>query len=55
MVNDAYNRWSWFALIERLANGDITKFDSVAEQNFILALNLLSFWKETDEKNKHEQ
>lgn len=41
-----FGRWSWFALIEKLANKDITKFDEVTEQNFIMCLNLLSYWKE---------
>lgn len=45
-------------MIEKLANGDITKFDQVTEQNFILSLNLLSYWKEKEnleEKIKKEQ
>lgn len=41
-----FGRWSWFALIEKLAKGDVTKFDEVTDQNFIMCLNLLSFWKE---------
>lgn len=41
-----FGRWSWFAMIERLAGKDITKFEDVVEQNFITCLNLLSFWKE---------
>lgn len=45
-------------MIEKLSNGDITKFDEVTKQNFILSLNLLSYWKERDEleeKIKKEQ
>lgn len=42
-------RWKWFSLIEKMAQGDITKFEEVYKQNFISALNLLSFWKERDE------
>ena len=45
-----FGRWQWFAMIERLANGDITKFDEVCKQNFISCLNLLSYWKEKDAK-----
>ena len=44
-----FGRWSWFALIEKLAKGDITRFDEVTEQNFIACLNLLSYWKEKDD------
>jgi len=43
------SRWKWFSLIEKLSQGDITKFEDVYEQNFISCLNLLSFWKERDE------
>lgn len=43
-----FGRWSWFAMIEKLANGDITKFDEVTDQNFITCLNLLSYWKERE-------
>lgn len=52
-----FGRWSWFALIEKLAKGDITKFDEVTNQNFITCLNLLSYWKELaiEIKNIEEQ
>lgn len=43
-----FGRWSWFAIVEKLANGDITKFDAIYRQNIILALDLLSYWKERD-------
>jgi len=37
-------------LVEKLANGDITKFDEVYKQNYILALNLLTYWRLRDEQ-----
>ena len=43
-----FGRWNWFGMIEKLAKGDITKFDEIYKQNFILCLNLLSFWSERD-------
>ncbi len=43
-----FERWGWFGIIEKLAQGDVTKFDEVTNQNFILCLNLLSYWKERD-------
>jgi len=43
-----FQRWSWYAVIEKLANGDITKFKEVNNQNFINCLNLLSYWKEKE-------
>ena len=42
-------RWKWFSLIERLANGDITKFEEVYKITYISALNTLSYWKERDD------
>lgn len=47
-----FGRWSWFAFIEKLAKGDITKFEEVTNQNFITCLNLLSYWKERDNEIK---
>jgi hypothetical protein len=47
-LNTGFARWNWFAIIEKLAKGDITKFDEIYKQNFILALNLLSYWQERD-------
>ena len=48
--NDSFGRWSWFAMIEKLANGDVTKFDDVCRQNFISCLNLLSYWLEKEKR-----
>jgi len=36
-------------LVEKLAQGDITRFEAIYERNWIEALNLLSYWKEKDE------
>lgn len=48
--NQEFGRWSWFAVLEKLAKGDVTKFDEVSNMNFILCLNLLSYWMERDKK-----
>jgi hypothetical protein len=42
------NRWGWISMVDRLANGDITKHDEIYERNYIECLNLLSFWSERD-------
>jgi len=47
--NGLDSRWKWYSLIEKLAGGDITKFDNVFKENYIGCLNLLSYWKEKDE------
>lgn len=46
--NQGFERWSWFGIVEKLAHGDITKFEQVEKMNWILALNLLSYWKEKE-------
>lgn len=45
---NGFSRWSWFAMIEKLAQGDVTKFDSIYRVNFITCLNMLSYWAERD-------
>jgi len=51
-LNNGFARWSWFAMIEKLAKGDITKFDEIYKINWILALNTLSYWKELDRETE---
>ena len=43
------SRWRWYSIVEKLANGDITKFDEIYKQSYINCLNLLSYWKERDD------
>ena len=40
------DRWKWFSIVERLADGDVTKFEQVYEVSYLTALNTLSYWKE---------
>ena len=46
------SKWKWFSIIERLSDGDITKFETVYRVSYISALNLLSYWKEKDDYNE---
>jgi len=41
--------------VEKLAMGDITKFDDVYKQNYILALNLLAYWRLRDKEWEKQQ
>lgn len=41
-------RWSGLSMVDRLANGDITKHKDIYELTYIECLNLLSFWNERD-------
>lgn len=43
------DKWKWMDIIEKLAKGDITKFNEVSKQNLISCFNLLSYWKERDD------
>ena len=42
--------WNWFAVIDKLAGGDITKYEAVEKQNFILCLTTLSYWDFKEKK-----
>ncbi len=42
-VDEESSSFSWIGVIEKLAGGDITKFESVTETDFILCLNWLSY------------
>ena len=37
------------AMIDRLANGDITKYESVKQVSYIECLNTLAYWNARDE------
>lgn len=41
--------YEWVALLEKLAHGDILKFDAVAETSYTAGLTVLSYWFERDE------
>lgn len=49
------DRWKWFSIIERLAKGDITKFNDVYKVAYLTALNTLSYWKERDDYQERLQ
>lgn len=40
--------WNWISMVDRLANGDITKHEQIYETNYIECLNLLAFWSYKD-------
>ena len=42
-------RYSWIAMIERLAGGDITKFDAVYQMSVEESYYLMEYWKVRDE------
>lgn len=46
--NSGFGRWGWFAMLEKLATWMGGSFDKAEEMNYILALNLLSYWKEKE-------
>jgi len=42
-------RYSWISMIDRLANGDVTKYDSVYEITMEEAYLSMEYWKVRDE------
>lgn len=39
---------NWIAMVDRLANGDITKHKNIYETNYIECLNLMAYWHHRD-------
>lgn len=39
---------NWIAMVDRLANGDITKHDQIYKTNYIECLNLLAYYYHRD-------
>jgi hypothetical protein len=35
-------------MVDRLANGDVTKHDGIYKMNYIECLNIMSFWHQRD-------
>ena len=47
-VNQMPEELNWVAMVDRLANGDITKHDQVYKINYIECLNLMGYWHHRD-------
>lgn len=50
-----FGRWSWYLMIDTLADGDILKHEAVTEINFIACLNKLAFMKEKAAEDKRRE
>lgn len=50
-----FGRWSWYAMVDKLADGDITKHEAIYNLNFISCLNHLSYLKEKAAEDKRIQ
>lgn len=50
-----FGRWSWYLMIDTLADGDILKHEAVTEINFIACLNKLAFMKEKANEDKRRE
>lgn len=50
-----FGRWSWYLMIDTLADGDILKHEAVTELNFIACLNKLAFMKEKANEDKRRE
>ena len=52
MNDDQSHKYRWISFMERLSNGDITKWDELYRVEYLSTLNLLSWWKIRDEAEK---
>ena len=41
----------WISIVDKLAKGDITKHNEVYKINYIHSLNMLSHWKQIEQKD----
>ena len=37
-------------MIDRFANGDVTKYDEIAEREYLECLNIMGYWHQRDKK-----
>ena len=47
-----FGRWSWYMMIDTLADGDILKHNDITRLNFIQCLNKLAFNKEKSAEDR---
>lgn len=52
MNDDQSHKYRWISFMERLSNGDLTKWEELYRVEYISTLNLLSWWKIRDEAEK---
>jgi len=52
MNDDQSHKYRWISFMERLSNGDITKWEELYKVEYLSTLNLLSWWKIRDEAEK---
>lgn len=49
------SRWKWYGLVDKLAMNNILNYEGVYKQNWIAALNYLSYHKEMDDYKIEQQ
>jgi hypothetical protein len=48
IVDEMPEDLNWIGMVDRLANGDITKYDKVYQLNYIECLNSMAYWHHKD-------
>jgi hypothetical protein len=50
------SQYNWISMIDRLAGGDILKYEAVSDLTYLECLNVMGYWKKRDQvieyKNK---
>ena len=50
--NEFAKKWSWFGVMYRLTNADISKLEKITKLNLLEALTWLSYETDLDNQNK---
>lgn len=52
-VDEIPEHLNWVAMVDRLANGDITKYDAIYKLSYSECLTTMSYWHHRDKYNKN--
>ena len=48
-------QYTWLSIIDRFADGDVTKYDEIQERQYLELMSILSYWSLRDEKLEKEK
>jgi hypothetical protein len=48
IVDEMPEEMNWIGMVDKLANGDITKHKQIYSTNYVECLNLMSYWHTKD-------
>ena len=47
--------YTYLSIVDRFADGDITKYEEIQEREYLECLSILTYWTARDDKLKKEQ